>query len=110
MVDAGQHELQRTPLGADDEVDALGFPREPLLELARKQDDERDRRDPHGEQGHVQHGGEGPAARVREREADDVHATGSTVGPPSGGSWCSAAHDPAEAGPTRRVDPGCLIG
>ena len=54
VIDAGQHELQRAALRADDEVDAGGLAREPLLELARQQDHERDRRHAEREQRDVE--------------------------------------------------------
>ena len=75
MIDAGQHELQRAALRADDEVDSGGLADEPLLELVRKEDHERDRRHAEREQRDVERRGQRTAPGIGEGQAEDVHAS-----------------------------------
>ena len=50
VIDAREHELQRTALGAHDEVDPGGVTGQPVLEFARQQQRERHRGDSDGKQ------------------------------------------------------------
>ena len=71
VIDAGQHELQRAALGADDEIDPGGLAHEPLFELARQQDHERDRSHAERQQRDVERRRQRTAPRIGEGQADE---------------------------------------
>jgi len=76
VIDAAQDELQRAPLGADHEIDALRVARHAFGELLREQHRQRDNAETECEQQHDQRRRERPPSSVRDREASN-HAAAS---------------------------------
>ena len=77
VVDAGEHELQRTALGADDEIDRRGVALEALVERSGEQQQQRDRGDTERKEQQVQQCRQRAAPGVGVGNAHEIHAAAS---------------------------------
>ena len=77
VVDAGEHELQRTALGADDEIDRRGVALEALVERSGEQQQQRDRGDTERKEQQVEQCRQRAAPGVGVGNAHEIHAAAS---------------------------------
>src|SRR5437773_1424579 len=98
MEDAGEHELDRTALGADHEIDVFRIAREAVGDLAIDDQHEADRPDAQSEEQHIEERAERPRTQVTPGELKKRHVL-------SGAGWRGNASWRATFGLRR---PSCV--
>src|SRR5438477_13146981 len=86
MKDAGQHELDRTSLGTDHEIDIFRITREAVADLIIDDQHEPDRSDAQSEKQHIEERAQRPRAQVAPGELQKRHAA-SAAGWRGNASW-----------------------